>query len=200
MSKKETTTETPPPTVMPQMPERMAAFLTEKAKRLQTKFPGKPIMEKMIKLSNGQDVPHCEDGPARKWAGDEACPEGHEAYYIRGQLVPEKVVMRPETLTIQEIKEEKNAEVRRIMRERFGECRYLQETGAKVIDADFESARKGAANRVLMKDDENQLWLVGTDGSTGRTYYMRVQDRIKTCREAHESLFGFPESVILAKS
>lgn len=195
------TKETPPATVMPLMPERMASALTELAKKLQTKTSGEPLFKKEITLSNGTKGLHCEDGPAMQWAPDEAFPEeGNKVYFIRNTLVTEQIVMRPETLTIKQIKSEKNAEVRRIMRERFGEGRYLQKTGAKIIHADHETANKGAAFRVLMEDDEKQRFLVGTDGSTGRTYYMQVESNIKTCREAHESLAGFPEDKILAKS
>ena len=100
---------------------------------------------------------------------------------------------KPKEITVKAIKAEGNAEVRRIMRELYGEGLYLSETGAKQIDIDHETCRKGAAPRMLIKDDEEQLWLVGTDGSTNKVLYMPVEGDIKTCREAHESLSGFPD-------
>lgn len=86
------------------------------------------------------------------------------------------------------------------MRERYGEGRYLKDCGAKLVNADYEGARKGAAPRALLKDDEGQQFLVGTDGSTGRVYFMRVSDNVKTCVKAHNELCGFDESRILNKS
>jgi len=138
--------------------------------------------------------PHCEDGPSHRWR------DGWSLYYWHGVRVPAKAILAPQDLTIAEIRAEKNAEVRRVLRERFGEARYLAETGAKLVDSDYEGARKGAAPRALLEDDEKNLFLVGTDGSTGRTYYMRVARDVKTCREAHNALCGFEESVILNKS
>jgi hypothetical protein len=110
------------------------------------------------------------------------------------------VVDSPHLLTLDQIKGERNAEIRRVMRERFGEGRYLEAVGAKIVDADFEGARKGAAPRVLMEDNERRRFLCATDGSTSRVYYMEVPPESKTCREAHEAICGFDESTILMKS
>ena len=147
-----------------------------------------------IQRINARGAIHCEDGPAIK------CRDGWEVYAIDGVRMSPKTVLAPAELTVAEIKAEKNAEARRVMRERFGEGRYLAETGAKLIHADYETARKGAAPRALMQDDENQRFLVGTDGSTGRVYYMRVPNDVTTCREAHVALCGFDETKILNKS
>jgi hypothetical protein len=137
---------------------------------------------------------HSETGPAISW------PDGWGIYAIHGVRVPQFVVERPDQITLPLIAAEKNAEVRRVMRSRYGEGRYLIETGAKLIDSDHETARKGAAPRCLIEDSEGQRFLVGTDGSTSRTYYMRVRKEVTTCRQAHESLCGFPERSIVNKS
>jgi hypothetical protein len=137
---------------------------------------------------------HNEKGMAARYR------DGWGVWAIHGVRLSERIVMQPETLTLAEIKAEENAEVRRVMRERFGEGRYLRETGAKLIHADYETARKGAAPRALLLDDEGQRWLVGTDGSTGRTYHMRAPSDATTCREAHNALCGFDEARILNKS
>ena len=136
---------------------------------------------------------HCETGPAIAW------PDGFALWMWHGVRVPQHVIEAPESITLDEIRAEENAEIRRIMRERYGESRYLVETRARLLDADYEGARHGAAPRALIQDDEGQRWLVGTDGSTSRTYHMPV-DSAKTCREAHEELCGFPENLIVTKS
>ncbi len=154
----------------------------------------KPTVLKTFLNDRGVYTAHCEDGPSHAWG------DGFEIFFWRGVRVPRQVIKEPETITVEHIQKETNAEVRRILRERFGEGKYLAATGAKVIDSDFESARKGAAPRALLEDSEGVRWLVGCDGSTKRTYYMRVREGINTCKDAHESLCGFKESRIINKS
>lgn len=73
---------------------------------------------------------HCVNGPAVAW------PDGWGVYAIHGARVPEYVINRPHEITVVKIKAEKNAEVRRIMIERFGEVRYIEESGMKPIAHD----------------------------------------------------------------
>ena len=136
---------------------------------------------------------HSETCMAVKYA------DGWGVWAINGTRVTEQIVLHPETLTVVQIKAEKNAEVRRVMRERFGEGRYLRETGARVIQMDHSGAHIGAAPRALMQDDEGRRFLVGTDGSTARTYYMEVPATVRTCREAHVALCGFDEARIVSE-
>ena len=151
----------------------------------------KPNLKKQIG-SFGRRL-HCEDGPAVENAVE-------NLYFIEGQLVDAHVVLCPNELTIKEVDAEPNAEVRRIMIQRMGAGRYLTESGAKLLDADNETARKGAAARCLLVDAKGEKWLVGTDGSTQRTYYMPVPNGVANCREAHCAIAGFDETKILAKS
>jgi len=137
---------------------------------------------------------HCTTGPAVRYR------DGWDAYFWHGISVSRRIIMQPETMTLREIQKEDNVEVRRAMRGIYGEGRYLKEIGAQLIDADYEGARKGAAPRALLQDNEGQKFLVGTDGSTGRVYYMQVPPEVKTCREGHEALCGFDETRIIAKS
>lgn len=137
---------------------------------------------------------HCEDGPAIGW------DDGFGVFAWHGVRVKSHVIEHPEQITLQEIRDEKNAEVRRVLRERFGEGRYLSEIGAKVLDVDYEGAKQGAAPRCLLQDDEGTKWLVGTDGSTGRVYHMEAPANAQKCRDAHNRLAGFDEARIVAKS
>ncbi len=137
---------------------------------------------------------HCQDGPALRYL------DGTEVWSWHGTAVPKDIIMDPEAITIDRIKAAENQETRRVMRERYGELRYLRECGATLIDADYEGANEGAAPRALMQDDQFRRFLVGTDGSTGRVYLMEVEPKIRTCREAHVALCGFDESKIRLKS
>ncbi len=57
----------------------------------------------------------------------------------RGVSVDERIAFRPETITVAEILAERNAERRRIMLERFGFERFMQEAGAAVKDRDRDA-------------------------------------------------------------
>src|SRR6185437_1981018 len=56
---------------------------------------------------------HCEDGPA-------CANDVENLYFLHGILVPAYVVVKPEFITLDEIKAETNEEMRRILTERFG--------------------------------------------------------------------------------
>ncbi len=159
----------------------------------------RPIRLVTEQVRDGSDhgvthVAHCEDGPTHLWA------DGFAIWHWHGVRVPQHVIESPQTITLSEIRAEANAEVRRVMRERYGIARYLRDTGAKLLDTDYEGAREGAAPRALLQDDDGDRWLVGTDGSTGRVYYMAIVDDVSTCRAAHASICGFDEKRIICKS
>lgn len=87
-------------------------------------FPAEPI--KM----DDQNRPHCDNGPSHRWR------DGWSLYHIHGVRVPAQVVMAPETLTVAQIKSENNAEVRRIMIDRYGEDRYIIDSGMRPVAHD----------------------------------------------------------------
>lgn len=72
---------------------------------------------------------HHLSGPALSWS------DGWKVYAIHGRLVPGRVVEHPETLTVQDIEQEENAEVRREMIARYGWTRFITDCGAQVVDA-----------------------------------------------------------------
>ena len=144
---------------------------------------------------NGEQ--HREDGPAI---------ERLDYWMWNGVRVPKHAVTAPETITLEDIKTEENTETKRVLRELYGEGRYLQEIAAKIIDRDVagisqvDCTEERAIPRALVEDDENNRFLVGTDGSTGRVYYMQVPPGCMTCEEAHNALAGFDESRIVSQS
>ena len=56
---------------------------------------------------------HCENGKAFEYR------DGWGHYYWHGLSVPERLILHPETATVQEIQDERNAEIRRVMLERY---------------------------------------------------------------------------------
>jgi len=132
---------------------------------------------------------HCEDGKAVEYR------DGWGVYAIHGVRMPKWVVEEPEKITVKNIRDEENAEIRRIMRERYGDGRYLVDIGAKVIDSDsvaVDALVPGAEciQRCLMEDDDGRRFLVASDGSTDRVYFMQVPSDIKTCGDAYKALSG----------
>ena len=105
-------------------------------------------------------------------------------YFIHGVLVPAFVVVRPDWITIQHIETEQNAEVRRIMMEKYGYERYMRNCNAVVVDecaADHQIVGLRTA-RLLVKqvqDDEPIVYVdvlnstPEPDGTTKR-YMLRV--------------------------
>ena len=73
---------------------------------------------------------HSVSGPAC------AYPDGWAIYAVHGVRVPEYVIERPEEITIAKIRDEKNAEVRRVMIERYGEAKYITDSGMKPVAQD----------------------------------------------------------------
>jgi hypothetical protein len=87
----------------------------------------KPLVH-IEKLSNGRRL-HNET-----YAAIESDVEN--LYFWHGVLVPAFVVTRPEWITVKHIEQEENAEVRRVMIERYGLARYIVDSGAKEVAAD----------------------------------------------------------------
>jgi hypothetical protein len=87
---------------------------------------------------------HSEHGPAIAYR------DGTELWAIHGVRVDRRVVEAPEQLTVEEIRQQGNAEVRRVMVDRFGAERYLRESDAKLLAED----ECGRLWRVPLGDDE----------------------------------------------
>jgi hypothetical protein len=64
--------------------------------------------------------------------------------------VPEYVIERPQELSVPRIESEQNAEVRRIMLSRYGQDRFLRDSGAELVSQD----ECGLLYRKELADDE----------------------------------------------
>ena len=137
--------------------------------------------------------PHREDDAAIEFA------DGYRVWVWHGVLVPKRIILFPESLHFKDVENEKNLEIRRIIIERMGHKRYLEESEAVLEDMDTLT-HEGSAPRALMRDKLGNKWLVGTDGSTSRVYTMSVPAHVRTCKEAHEEIAGFDESRLIAEA
>lgn len=106
-------------------------------------------------------------------------------YAWHGVRVSEAVIVRPETLTPTQILAEQNAEVRRVMFTRFGEDRFIRESGALPIHSD----EVGDLYRVDVPNDE-PLVMVRVLNSTPeadasqKPYWLRVPPDMTQARQA----------------
>jgi hypothetical protein len=112
----------------------------------------------------------------------------------RGVPVPRRVAFEPETLTPNEIFDEKNAEVRRVMMERFGYERLIEAANAEVLHQDRDAL--GGERRLLrvpIERDEDLVCVSVTCPSTGRKFLLRVPPDMRSCHQAVAWTAGFDD-------
>jgi hypothetical protein len=128
---------------------------------------------------------HGENGPAIAFS------DGFELYAWNGVTIPKHVVETPEENMVAAIQGEPNAEVRRVMIERYGAGRFIAKASAQIID----SNRLGTLYRCPMNDDEPLVMIklvnrtAEQDGSF-KEYFLRVPPEIITARAAVAWTFG----------
>lgn len=84
----------------------------------------------VIALDNASRF-HSAEGPAIKFAD-------YEAFYWHGVAIDRNIIEHPQTITVEQIREQDNTEVRRIMLERFGIERFAKEAELILIDESSE--------------------------------------------------------------
>ena len=122
---------------------------------------------------------HHASEPAFSWLSD------IREFYIHGVHVPSYIIEQPETITITEIESERNAEVRRVMIERYGRARFLTESGAAQIHADdfgilYRKEVTGDEPIVMVK----VINATPDPAGTFKDYFLRVPPTMRTAREA----------------
>lgn len=131
---------------------------------------------------------HRVDGPALE-------SDVENLYFWHGVRVPAFVLTRPERITVEHIRSEENAEVRRIMIERYGPSRFILDSKAEVLHQD----EFGTLYRAPLENDE-PLVMVRVVNSTPepdgsrREYFLRVPPLIMRAREAVAWTFGLRET------
>jgi hypothetical protein len=111
----------------------------------------------------------------------------------RGVPVSERIAFRPETITVAEVLGERNAELRRVLLERFGFERFMQEAGAAVVDRDRDAGGERQLLRLKLEGDEDLVCVSVNCPSTGRRYLLRVPPTMQTCRQAVAWTAGFDD-------
>ncbi len=146
---------------------------------------------------------HHESGPALVvgFLSDEIAEAPKEYFCWHGMAVPKFVIDEPETITVWAIEREQNAEIRRVMIERYlgkddadgldGYGRYIRDSRAEEIDRD----KVGILWRKEMRNDEPLLMVEvlnstpEPDGSIKR-YFLRVPPDTRTATQGIAWTFG----------
>ncbi|MFR9800085.1 DUF6745 domain-containing protein [Streptomyces sp. MS06] len=128
------------------------------------------------------------DGPAL------AFPDGFALHAWHGMPVPAEFLDGLADLTPRRIREEENAELRRVMLEHYGYERYLEESGAWPLQRD----EAGVLWRIELDGDEPLVMVEVVNSTpepdgTHRTYWLRVPPRTRTAREGVAWTFGLTD-------
>ena len=118
-------------------------------------------------------------------------PDGYGLWAWRGMPIPTDLVAELPTLTIERIRAEDNAEIRRVMLEHYGYDRYLRDAGARQMDTD----ETGTLWWLDLPGDEPLVMVEVVNATpepdgTSRIYWLRVPPRTRTAREGVAWTFG----------
>lgn len=111
----------------------------------------------------------------------------------RGVPIDDTTAFRPERLTAKACLKEANAEIRRVMIERMGFDRFVEDADGRRLDQDTDPGGKRELLRVPLEGDEDIVCLSCNCPSTGRHYLLRVPPKITTCRAAAAWMAGFDD-------
>lgn len=134
---------------------------------------------------------HCEDAKAISYN------DSWGLYVYHGVNVQDYVIERPETITIDDIMKESNAEIRRIKIERVGEDNFLQRANAELLN---ESPKYGKLWRVPFENGNDDPWVAvqvinstaEPDGSR-RRFVIPVPPDMQTAEQAVAWTFQMEE-------
>ena len=112
--------------------------------------------------------------------------DGYGVWVWHGVRVTEMVIARPEEITTKMITEERNAEVARVMMERFGDGRYIEEIGAKPVGEKFRDSQLFEAE---LSDNMTIARVRAVNSTpepdgTSRIYWLRVPPGCSCAQEA----------------
>ncbi len=144
-----------------------------------------------LRLDDGAR-PHATDGPAIAYG------DGFEVWANHGVAIPSWLVTKPDQLTVEAIDAERNAEVRRVMIERFGAERLVREGDATLVSED-ETGRLWRRQLDGRQFDEENITMVEVENATPepdgsyRTYFLRVPNHARSACDGVAWTFGLSE-------
>jgi hypothetical protein len=144
-----------------------------------------------------------------------AYPDGWAIYAVHGVRVPEYIVERPQEITVAKIDAEPNAEIRRVMTDRYGYARYIRDSGAEVIhalpDNYYVRGLQGAKLYRKARPDDSDIVMIAVKNSTPepdgsiKDYLLRVEPGAyggaasRDCHAAMASTWREPDGSVYYK-
>jgi len=115
-------------------------------------------------------------------------PDGFRIYVWHGVQVPEYVATNPQEISPLNIINEKNAEVSRIMLERYGQDNFIRDGSFTIQQSDDY----GDLYRVEFDNGDEPIVAVKVkDASSDREYFLYVPPHIRTAHEGVAWTFGY---------
>ena len=114
----------------------------------------------------------------------------------RGVPIDRRIAFDPGSIGVDEILQEENAGRRRVLLERVGIDRFLDEADPEILDEDHDPGGVRRLLRVRMLGDEDLVCVMVYCPSTGGRYLLRVPPMISTCRHAVAWTAGFDDPAL----
>lgn len=92
-----------------------------------------------------------------------------------------KIVENPQDMTIEELNNIENLEIKRLSIERFGLEQYITRSNCKIIDKGTNDI-EGTVESIFATNDLR--YFCGACKSTGRMYFILIPNEVATCKEA----------------
>jgi hypothetical protein len=111
----------------------------------------------------------------------------------RGVPIDERIAFHPDQIAPSEVLVEANTERRRVLLERIGLDRFMDEADVQVLDEDRDPGGLRRLFRVPLPGDEDLVCVMVHCPSTGGRYLLRVPPAMKTCHQAVAWTAGFDD-------
>lgn len=109
----------------------------------------------------------------------------------RGVQVSDRIAFEAESMTGQDILNTDNIELRRVLIERVGYEKFLQQVGGLIRDRDRDAGGERQLIYIPFEDDEALMVLKVICPSTRHTHILRVPPHIQSCHQAAAWIAGF---------
>jgi hypothetical protein len=110
--------------------------------------------------------------------------DGWGVYAVHGVSVPAWTIEHPELVTVARIEAERNAELKRVMVDRYGMARYVRDAQFEVLDEDTDPL--GQPRRLLRRADVMVVELTNSTidaEGTRRVYHIPVEPELRPMLE-----------------
>ena len=110
-----------------------------------------------------------------------------------GVAIDQRIAFKPHTIHGRQVLAERNTERRRVMLERMGVDRFIDDVRPQTLYTDTDPGGERKLLRVDLDEDEPLVVLSVSCPSTARRYLLRVPPNMQTCHQAAAWIAGFDD-------